>query len=384
MTITINIDTIYCLTLNMKIAFIGQKGIPAQTGGVERHVGFLVRELNKLGHEIIVYNRRGYTPVHLREIDGVRLIYKGYINNKNLASITHTFLATLDVIRRRVDIIHYHGIGPSLLLWMPKIFCPKTKIIATLHSFDYDNEKWSPFAKFMLRLGEKVMLATADGVIVLTKETHDYILKKYGSETFIIPNGTELGPVETDSILKFWGLMPNKYILSVSRLIKLKGIQYLISAFKHLPTDMKLVVVGNGEYEEELRLIADNDRRIIFVGNQSGDALRQLYSHAFLFVQSSEMEGMSLSLLEAMGHGCPCLVSDINGNRTALENTGYYFRSKDINDLEIQLKNIIDKPDETVKKGRAAFERAAKEFDWGQVAAKTENVYNTVLNRVNK
>jgi len=365
----------------MKIAFIGQKGIPAISGGVERHVEFLSAQLKNLGHEVLVYNRAGYTPEKLKDFDGVKLIYQPFIDQKNLANITHTFMSTLDVLRRRVDIIHYHGVGPSLLLWLPKIFNPKVKLVATLHSFDYDNEKWSRFAKMMLRLGEKVMFNLADAIIVLTPETKRYALQKYGREAFLIPNGTELGPDESETVLKFWGLEHQSYIFSSSRLIKLKGLQYLIPVFKKLDTDKKLVIAGDGEYEQELRKLAGDDQRILFVGNQGGDALRQLYSHAYLFAQTSEMEGLSLSLLEAMGHKSACLASDIAGNKEALQDTGFYFHSRDEQHLELKLKYILEHPEEVAQKAQAAYERACREYDWRKVAESTASAYQGLLKK---
>jgi len=363
----------------MKVAFIGQKGIPAVNGGVERHVEFLAKELTVLGHEVIVYNRKNYTPTVLKEYAGIKLIYKSFIDKKNLANITHTFLSTLDVLFRRVDIIHYHGVGPSLLLWIPKIFAPKAKLVATLHSFDYDNEKWGKFAKLMLHLGEYLMFALADEVIVITPATQRYAQNKYKRESVLIPNGADMTPVSSDNVLKYWNLEKDSYIFSASRLIKLKGLQYLIEAYKDLKTDKKLVIAGDGEYESGLRALADTNKNIIFVGNQSGDALRQLYTYAHLFVQASEMEGLSLSLLEAMGHQTACLASDIIGNQEALADTGFYFQSRNVADLKSKLDYILNHPEEVQLMATAAYERARREYDWHQIAVDTAKTYQELL-----
>lgn len=363
----------------MKIVFIGQKGIPAKSGGVERHVEFLSRYLQSKGHDVLAYNRRGYTPDKIKEYRGVKLIYKSFINNKNLASITHNFLATIDALRRRPDIIHYQGIGPSLLIFIPKILCPKAKIAATLHSFDYQNDKWSPFAKFMLRLGEKLMFAQADAIIVLTPSMEEYARKRFKGNIHLIPNGTNLNHVEGDRALKFWGLEKEDYILSVSRLIRLKGVQYLIKAFKGVNTDKKLVIAGDGEYEEELHKLAQGDKRIIFVGNQSGEDLFQLYKNSYLFIQSSEMEGLSMSLLEAMGQKTTCLASDIAGNREALADAGLYFKSKDVESLKVELENILKQTDKRDELAQAAYNRAKEKFDWSKIVEKTEELYKSLL-----
>lgn len=359
----------------MKIAFIGQKGIPAKNGGVEKYVESLALNLSSLGQEVLVYNRRDYLPERLSEFKGIKLINLSYLPGKNVANITHTFLASLDVLKRQIDVIHFQGIGPSLLCWLPKLFNHKIKIVATLHSFDYGNEKWGGFAKIMLRLGEKLMCRYADEVIVLTESMRIYVHNKYRRDAVLIPNGATLySQTETDKLIP-WGLTPNNYIISVSRIIKLKGLQYLIKAFKNLETDKKLVIVGDGEYLPELEKMAEGDARIIFIGNQTGRTLDQLYANAQLFIQSSEMEGLSIALLEAMAHRTACLVSDIQANREAIADTGFMFQTKDVADLEKQLKYALANTDETKKMAELAYQRAKDQFDWQTITQKILSVY---------
>ena len=363
----------------MKIAFIGQKGIPAQNGGVERYVESLAINLVSSGQEVLVYNRNNYLPEKLEEFKNIKIINKPFINNKNLANITHTLLSSLDVTNRKVDIVHFQGIGPSLLCWLPKLLNPNLKIVATLHSFDYYNQKWSGFAKLMLQLGERLMCRYADEVIVLTGAMQDYIQNKYQRRPILIPNGANLYNKEGDDKIRAWGLSPNNYILSVSRIIKLKGLQYLIPAFKQLKTDKKLVVTGSGEYLAELEKLAAGDDRIIFTGNQSGQVLDQLYANTYLFVQPSEMEGLSISLLEAMAHKKACLVSDICANLEAIRNTGFSFKSQDIDDLKIKLEELLTNDNLVASKAELAYERVAQEFTWPIVAKKVLEAYQNQL-----
>ena len=361
----------------MKIAFIGQKGIPTKSGGVDRHVESLALFLAVKGEEIIVYNRQGYLPEKISEWKGVKLVHLPFIDNKNLAAITHGFLATIDAIRNKVDVIHFHGIGPSLLAWMPRLFAPRIKIVATLHSFDYGNDKWSSFAKFMLKLGEKAMCRYAHEVIVLTDLMRDYLWQRHSRESNIIPNGALIKKnYETNHLLPL-GLEPGKYIVSVSRLIRLKGIQYLIEALKRLPDeDIKLAIVGDGEYLNELEKLALEDPRIVFTGNQAGDSLDQIYTHAALFVQSSEMEGLSISLLEAMAHGIPCLVSEISANREASQDTALYFESKNVDKLTVRLKESLDNPEAMKVLGEKGQERAETVYNWDMISANTLDIYH--------
>ena len=127
----------------MKIAMIGQKGIPVRYGGIERHVQELSLKLNKLGHSVFVYTRPYYTNKNLKEFKGVNLISLPSIHTKHLDAISHTFLATLDALRKDYDIIHYHGVGPSLLSWIPRIFKPRVKVVVTFHCIDRRHKKCS-------------------------------------------------------------------------------------------------------------------------------------------------------------------------------------------------------------------------------------------------
>ena len=360
----------------MKIAFIGQKGMPTKSGGVDRHVENLAIFLASKNQEVIVYNRNGYLPEKISEWKKVKLVHLPFINQKNLAAITHGFLATWHAIFSRVDVIHYHGIGPSLLAWIPRLFSKRIKVVSTLHSFDYGNDKWGSFAKFMLKLGEKTMCKYAHQVIVLTDLMHDYLLQRHGRESVIIPNGAYVEKSEkTDKLIAF-GLTPQKYIVSVSRLIRLKGIQYLIEAFKNIKDkDIKLAIVGDGEYMNNLEKMAEGDPRIIFCGNQSGEALSELYSHAKLFVQSSEMEGLSISLLEAMAYKLPMVISDISANREAAANTALYFKSKDVNSLTEKLKIALNDKDEMDNLAKKGKERADTIFNWDKISADTLRIY---------
>lgn len=362
----------------MKIAFIGQKGIPAHNGGVERYVESLALNLASLGQDILVYNRRDYLPDRLNEFKGINIINKPYLKGKNLANITHTFLALLDVLFRRVDIIHFQGIGPSLLSWLPKIFNPRVKIVATLHSFDYCNDKWSYFAKDMLRLGERLMCHYADRVVVLTESMREYVKTTYKREAVLVPNGANLYDEIGEDKIRAWGLSQDSYILSVSRIIQLKGLQYLIAAFKNIATDKKLVITGVGEYLPELEKLAEGDDRIIFTGNQNGRTLDQLYANAYLFVQPSEMEGLSLSLLEAMSHKTACLVSDIKANDEAVAATGVTFISRDSQDLQNKLEYLLNNPDLVATKAQASYDRIKQQFTWSEVAQKILEVYQQV------
>lgn len=367
----------------MKIAFIGQKGIPSISGGIEKHVEDLAVSLAQRGHEIIVYTRPNYTDKNLKDYKGVRLISLPSIVTKNLDAISHTFFAVLDLIRRDVDIVHFHAIGPSSLIWLAKILKPRAKVVATFHCQDYFHQKWSLFARLYLRFGEYIACTAANRTIAVSKTLSQYVSMVYGREAIYIPNGVNEMTKEEPEIIKQFGLLKNNYILAVSRLVRHKGLHHLIKAFRNIKTDKKLVIVGDGaftdEYVNELKTLAKDDPRIIFTGAQKGQALAELFSNATLFVQPSESEGLSIALLEAMAYGNAALVSDIPENKEAIGDSGFTFANKSVEDLTNKLTELLSNEALVVSVGEEAKARMIKEYNWKNITDNTEEVYGELL-----
>ncbi len=375
----------------MKIAFIGQKGIPAKSGGVEKHVEEIALRLAQKGNEVFVYVRNNYTPKNLNEYRGIKLIHLPSISTKHLDAISHTFLATIHSLFQNYDIIHYQAIGPSSLSIIPKIFKRKTAIVATYHCQDYFHKKWNWFARTCLRFGEIITSVFPDKTIAVSKILGDYIQAKFKKQAVIIPNGMNVFPTLENQYLAKWNLQKGGYILSVGRLIRHKGIHYLIEAFKnledkHLTREKKLVIVGDGfhtdDYVKEVKDLARGRENIIFTGSQNGEALNQLFSHSYCFVQPSESEGLSLALLEAMGYGKAILSSDIKENLEALnDEVSISFRSGDASDLEEKLVFLINNPALVKNMGEKAIVKAWKEFSWDKIADQIEDIYKEVLDK---
>ena len=372
----------------MKIAFIGQKGIPAKLGGVERHVEELAIRLAQKGHEVFVYVRNNYTDKNLNNYKGVKLVHLPSISTKHLDAISHTFFATIHALFQKYDVIHYQAIGPSFLSWIIKIFKYKTALVATFHCQDYYHKKWNWFARTSLRLGEYVACQVPDRTIVVSNALRSYVKNTYGKEAFFIPNGFTASPTEEASGIEEWGLKKNGYILTVSRLIKHKGIHYLIEAFKNLEDknligEKKLVIVGDGfytdEYVEHLKKIAESRKNIIFTGTQTGSVLSQLFSHAYFFVQPSDSEGLSITLLEAMGYGKAVIASDIAENMEALSDAGVFFRHGDVADLEKKMLGLLGNQEKIDRLGKDGKARVEEFYNWDRIAEKTDGLYRNIL-----
>lgn len=374
----------------MRIAFIGQKGVPARVDdGVEHHVLNLAKRLAAQGHDVTVYVRAHYTPTSLTVLDGVTLVHVPSINTKNLDAITHTFCATLHALFMPYDIIHFQSIGPSLLSIIPRLLKPKSRVIATFHSRDALRSKWGFLAKRLLFVAEYVTCRVPERTIVSAEPLIEYVKATYGRNAIFIPSGAE-GACEPDAaLLSQFNLRSKRYLLAVHPLIPHKGTHYLIKAFKELedtnrvPNNFKLVIVGAGanteEYEHFLNHLAEDRPNIMFVGEQTGQAMKALYSHAYLYVQPSEQEGMSFPLLEAMGHGLMPVVSDIDSHTEIVANTGAFFPVKHVEGLKKELAYFLHRSDEVEVLGKLAQERVREHYSWDAVAKKTIDVYQDVM-----
>ena len=187
----------------------------------------------------------------------------------------------------------------------------------TSAGIDWQREKWqSGLGSKFIHQGEKNAAKYADEVIVLSKGVQDYFKETYGRETHFIPNGVNRPQIREASLItdKF-GLKKDSYILFLGRLVPEKGIRYLVEAFKNVKTDKNLVIAGGSSdtdtFMAELKELAKGDDRILFTGFVQGAMLDELYSNAYIYTLPSDLEGMPLSLLEAMSYGNCCLVSDI-------------------------------------------------------------------------
>ncbi|MGK2848901.1 MAG: glycosyltransferase family 4 protein [Minisyncoccota bacterium] len=375
----------------MKIAFIGQKGIPALSGGVEKHVEKLATRLAKSDNDVSVYVRAHYTSPALKTYQNVTLIHTPSLSTKHLDTVTYTLFATIHALFQKYDVVHYHSIGPSIFSIFFRIFRPDVRVIATFHSQDYLHQKWNVFARFCLRSAEKITCLVPNKTIVISETLKQYAEKQYRKTFVCIPNGADVAFESDTTVLNQWDIRPKRYILSVSRLVGHKGIHYLMKAFNELedtnqlPNNFKLVIVGSSahsdEYMDFLHLLARGRQNIIFTGEQTGKNLEALFSHAYLFVQPSEDEGLSLALLEAMGHGLMPLVSDISANREAVNNTGAFFPSKNIEALKKQLAYFVNRPDEVNVLGQSAEARIQTHYSWDAIAERTLEVYTETISQ---
>jgi len=366
----------------MKIAMIGQKGIPSRAGGVEIHVEELAAGLVEKGQHVDVYCRKYYCKNRVKEHRGIRLYYIPTISTKHLDAIIYTFFATVVALFKGYDVFHYHACGPSSLCWIPKLF--GKKVVCTTHGLDWKRAKWGAIGQEYLKFGEKVINKYADKIIALNDPMKEYFKETYGRDTNVIPNGVgEPEILDAEIITEKWGLTRGKYILFLGRLVPEKGVHYLIEAYQKLKTDKKLVIAGGSshsdDYVERLAAMSIDNDNIIMTGQVSGKTLEELYSNAYIYVLPSDVEGLPISLLEAMSYKRFCLVSDIKENTTTSNGKAIAFKQGNVQDLYEKLKDIDSMPvPEVVKKGEEAGTYVLEVYRWENVVEKTLEVYESL------
>lgn len=372
----------------MRIAIIGCKGIPAATsqgGGIEDHVEKLSIRLTEMGHEVSVYVRPYANPDKKKSWKGIKLITLPSIHRKNLDAITHTILASFHVLFQKVDIIHYHGVGPATMSWLPRLFKPFSKIVVTFHSRDQFHGKWKWFAKIYLRFGEWASVNFPHATIAVSHVIKVFCHKHFHKHAWYIPNGVFVPSINIgNSELKQFGLKTNEYFFTLCRLVPHKAIEDAIAAFSAVKTDKKLVIIGSASYddvlyEKRLKHQAASDSRIMFLGHQSGKTLQQLIVHSLAMIHPSKSEGLAVSILEAMSYGKLVIMSNIPENLELIDHSGISYKVGNILELRQLIQMVNDDPVIVRDRGARGREIIKNKYSWEKIAKDTEILYQSLL-----
>ena len=370
----------------LNIAMFGHKRIPSREGGVEIVVEELSTRMAALAHNVTCYGRRGHHVSGAKFDGAVFTEYKGVkirsvctLNKKGLAAVTSSFFAALRASFSKADVVHIHAEGPAFMCWMPKLF--GKHVVVTVHGLDWQREKWkNGLGSKYIHWGEKMAVRFADEIIVLSRNVQEYFWDTYRRRTSWIPNGaTKPECLEPEEIVKRFGVAKDDYILFLGRIVPEKGIHYLINAFKQVDTCKSLVIAGGAsdtdDYMLYLKELAKEDDRIRFTGFVQGKVLEELYSNSYVYVLPSDLEGMPLSLLEAMSYGNCCLTSDIKECTEVTGEKGISFRKGDVADLAAKLQYLCDDVDVTQKYKSEAADYICKKYSWDAVVEETLTLY---------
>jgi glycosyltransferase involved in cell wall biosynthesis len=369
----------------LRIAMIGQKRIPSREGGVEVVVEQLSTRMVKLGHNVTCYNRSGhhvsgkeFDTQELKEYQGVKLENVLTFDFKGLAAMSSSFFAAFRAAFGKYDVVHFHAEGPCAMLWIAKLF--GKRCVATVHGLDHQRAKWGKFARSYILFGEKVAVKFADEIIVLSEGVKDYFKTTYNRDTKFIPNGVNRPEIKSADLIKSeFDLEKDSYILFLGRIVPEKGLKYLVEAFKKVDTNKKLVIAGGAsdtdEFMTELKQLASDDGRIIFTGFVQGQILEELYSNAYIYTLPSDLEGMPLSLLEAMSYGNCCVVSDIAECAEVVEDKAVVFKKSDVEDLADKLNMLCGDEKMTQSYKNTAADYICNKYSWDSIVEETLKLY---------
>lgn len=367
----------------MRIAMLGIKSVPAP-GGIATYTEQISARLVARGHEVVVYCRPQYVSDDesrpLAPYRGIeRRLCRG-VRGKYLDAPTHTFSSALDTLRRDFDVIHIHGSAPGVVIPLLRLRRSRP-VVVTIHSLDWEGRKWGRLATGVMSAAGRVPVRLADEMTVVSRRLQRYYRDRFGRETVYIPSGVEIPERRSaQEITRRWGLEEGGYILFVGRLTPEKGLEHLIPAYGAIETDRRLVIVGGANFEDPYitRLHECADDRVVFTDYQSGDVLSELYSNAYIYVQPSTLEGISMAVLEALSYGRCVLASDIPGNVEALGECGHTFAAGDVEDLREKLEMLLESPSLVEVEVERAVAHVRREHDWESTTDGLERVYESV------
>lgn len=366
----------------LRVAFIGGRGVISKYSGIETYYEEVGKRLVEMGHEVTVYCRNYFTPA-LAEHNGMRLVRLPTIRSKHLETVVHTLLSTMHALTQRYDVVHYHALGPALFSFIPRLFGKKTAV--TVQGLDWQRKKWGRLASAVLRLGERASVRLPNGTMVVSQALQKRYREMHGIEALYVPNGGLLREQSEPRKILEWGLEPGRYVLFLGRFSPEKGCHLLVEAFEHIETDVKsdvkLVMAGAAsycdEYSSELRTHASE--RIRMLDWVTGETLDELLTNAMIFVLPSDLEGLSLALLDAMGARLCVLTSDVPENREVVDGAGFTFQRGSAADLADRLRFLIANPAVRESAGRTARRRIEEQYQWQKVAEGIEKAYFKVM-----
>lgn len=365
---------------SLNIVMFGHKHVLSREGGIEIVVRELAIRMADRGHHVICYDRKGGHVSggeidQRREYKGVQIIPVWTIEKKGLAAVTSSLAAAWKAAWSETDVVHIHAEGPAAMCWLPKL--KGKRVVVTVHGLDWARAKWGGFAAKYIKWSEKQAVKYADEIIVLSRGLQEYFQKEYGRKTVFIPNGVTRPVIrEAKEITEKWELTKDSYVLFLGRIVPEKGLRYLIEAWRGIRTDKKLVIVGgSSDTEKYMNELKRKSEGVIFTGFQQGRVLEEFYSNAYIYILPSDLEGMPLSLLEAMSYGNCCVVSDITECTEIVGEKAVVFPKGNVKELRGILQELLDNKMRVEKYKKATAEFICSKYNWNDVVDRTLEVY---------
>ncbi len=352
----------------LRVALLGSRGIPARYGGYETLMEELAGRLVDRGFAVTVYCRSHNTPRDLREYRGARLVTLPTLRGKHLDTPVHTLLSVFDAVFRRFDAALV--VNSANALFVPVLRLGRIPVTLHVDGIEKRRAKWGWFGRAVYALSERLACWVPTRLLTDAEVIREHYRQRYGADSAMITYGVEKALPPGTETLEQLGLRSRGYLLYVSRFEPENNPHRVVEGFAATATELPLVMVGDAPYADDFiaRLKADADRRVLFPGAIYGEGYRQLLSHAYAYIQATEVGGTHPALVEAMGYGNCLVVNDTPENREVAGPEALYFRAHEPATLAAALSEAVEDPSRAERLRRASEARAAEHYNWERVA----------------
>ncbi len=360
----------------MRVAILGTRGVPAAYGGFETLAEELSVRLARRGHDVTVYARRGCVREELSTFHGVRVVFAPTIRHKYLDTVVHGVTSGLHAAVEGYDAVLVCNGANALSCRLPRLLGSPTRVLLNVDGLERNRKKWNRLGKAVYAVSERLSCVLPDVVVTDAKEIRRYYLERYAKESAFVPYGSDLPAPEDLSILGRLGLESGGYVLYVSRFEPENNPDVVVRAFRDVPGEQRLVLVGSAPYAERfiarLKEEAAKDPRVLLPGAVYGDGYRALLAHASAYVHATEVGGTHPALIEAMGFGRPVLSHDTPENREVAGDAALWWDARDPATLSRLLTALLPDAARREALGDSARRRAEERYRWDDVTTAYE------------
>jgi len=358
-----------------KIAVIGLKGLPAFGGAAA--VGENIIEQLKDKYDFTVYSVASHTNEKTGIYKGVKQIVFNQIKNKKINTVVYYIKATAHILfKSKYNLVHLHHRDAAFIIPFLRL---KNRVILTTHGMVL-TDKWKSL-KWLFNIQDRVFLGLANIITTVSlkdKRIVNSILSKKVQIEYI-PNGVNLND-------EFVYEHNESIVFAAGRIIPNKGCHVLLKALVRLNYKGHVKIIGDMNqmpiYKKELIAIAKRIENIEFIGLIKDHALlNQHISTAKLFVYPSEIESMSMMMLEVASFKTPLICCNIQENKDVFDNEQLlYFQIGNVEDLASKIEWANANYSLMLEKAENAFLKLKNNYLWSDIAAQYENTYDVLLN----
>ena len=329
----------------------------AGIGGVAQHVKGLSQFLTNMNHKVDILSSENTFTIPIKGL-------------KNPSFMLSSFLKTK--FKKNNDIIHAHNIPAGFAMRNAS-----GKKVLTLHGI-YSEQIAELHGSLSSKISKKYehdALNMADAITTISKVAYNHY-SKMGFNVVQIPHAIDLNHIPQKTIKKF-----ENQIIFAGRLSKEKGIDNMLQAAKSLPPKYHLLILGSGPEEKKVQKIANEKTNVHYLGYQSKQNTISLIRGSDLLIQPSLVEGMSSTLLEAMGCGTCIIATNVGGNSEIIENnkTGILIEPNNSEKLLDKISNLLVKKEKRINLATEA-RKSVEKYNWKRVGQLYLDVYESLLN----